>query len=255
MNCTSDENGFPKLSLTTCVSDWQLYENCVGATLERMQSPEGFFELIPIDNTRGQYSAAQALNLGLEQSAGRLVVFCHQDVVFPQNWLSGLFVKIKEVERSFQNWGVIGLAGRCEDGSRSGHVIDPRGEYFHPPLPRQVQTIDELCMVIRKNSGLSFDESFDHFHLYGADLCLTAASKNMPCFTVDCCVEHLSGGDKGNDWGIQKEKLIKKWWPKRHHVGKKVYTTSGTIKLHSPAVRGIRQIRDRLKIILRMETN
>jgi hypothetical protein len=248
MTYSSHKNGMPEISFTTCVSDWQLFENSVVATLKKMQSPEGFFELIPIDNARGQYSAAQALNLGLKQSTGKLIVICHQDVLFPQNWVSCLFEKIKEVEKFFQIWGVIGLAGRCGAGSHSGHVIDPNGEYFHPPLPRQVQTIDELCMVIRKNNGLRFDEYFNHFHLYGADLCLTAASKNMPCFTVDCCLEHLSGGHKGNGWGIQKERLIKKWWPNRHLVGNKVYTTSGTIRLYSPAVRIIRRIRDHLKI-------
>ena len=220
-----------------------MYEHCIVASLGRMDSPEWIFERVPIDNSANRFSASQALNLGLEQSKGKLIVFCHQDVVFPRGWLSKLFAQIEELEEQVASWGVIGLAGRCADGSKSGHVIDPRGEIFHPPLPRQVQTLDELCLIIRKDSGLRFDEYFDHFHLYGADLCLMAACRGARCFTVDCCLEHLSSGNKCQGWRQQKEKLIKKWWPKSQVVGKKICTTSGTIRLHSPLVRFIRRIK------------
>lgn len=232
----------PEASFVTCVSDWQLYWNCIVASLTRMHSAKVIFERVAIDNIDNRFSASQALNLGLEQAKGKLIIFCHQDIVFPPGWLSKLFLQVKEVEQQVKSWGVIGFAGRCVDGAQSGHVMAPWGEIFIPPLPQQVQTLDELCLVIRKDSGLRFDEYFDHFHLYGADLCLMAACRNMPCFTVDCCLEHLSGGSKSQDWDQQKEKLVKKWWPKRHVVGKKICTTSGKIRLHSPLVRLIRRI-------------
>jgi hypothetical protein len=244
MTGTKYKPEFPEVSFVTCISDWQMYKHCVVTSLGQMHSPELIFERVPINNSDNQFSASQALNLGLEQSGGTLIVFCHQDVVFPPDWLSRLLAQIKDVEHQVAFWGVIGLAGRCVDGSRSGHVVDPRGEFFHPPLPRQVQTLDELCIIIRKKSGLHFDEYFDHFHLYVTDLCLMAACKGMPCFTIDCCLEHLSGGKKCEGWRLQKEKLIKKWWPNRRIVGEKIYTTSGTIRLHSPLARVIRSIRD-----------
>jgi hypothetical protein len=239
-------SGLPDVSFVTCISDWQTYKHCVAASIGQMGSPGLIFERVPIDNSANRFSASQALNMGLAKSNGKLIVFCHQDVVFPLGWLSKLFEQIREVEHQVASWGVIGVAGRCVDGSRPGHVIDPRGELFHTPLPMQVQTLDELCIIIRKNSGLHFDEYFDHFHLYGTDLCLTANSKGMPCFAVDCCLEHLSGGSKCKNWMIQKEKLIEKWWPNRRIVGKKIYTTSGTIRLHSPLVRVIRRMRNLL---------
>jgi glycosyltransferase involved in cell wall biosynthesis len=232
----------------TCVSDWKMYESCVVSSLEQMNSSQEKIEQVPINNKDNQFSASQALNIGLEKASGDFIIFCHQDVVFPQHWLSKLFRRIEELEQYVTSWGVIGFAGRCADGSQSGHIEDPRGEFFHPPLPRQVQTLDELCLVIRKDSGLRFDEYFNNFHLYGADLCLTAICRDMACFTIDCCMEHRSKGNKSPEWHIQKEKLIEKWWPQRRLVGRKIYTTSGSIRLHSPAVRFIRRICSRLKL-------
>jgi len=237
----------PEISFVTCVSNWHTYKENVLASLHNTKSDERLFECIPIDNVSNRLSAAQALNKGLDQSRANFVVFCHQDIIFPPEWTSCLFKSIEEIEQSFSVWGVIGFAGRCADGSHSGHVLEPRGEYFHPPMPKQVQTVDECCMVVKKESSLRFDESFTHFHLYGSDLCLSAIYRGMPCYTVDCCLEHLSRGNKSREWHNEKEKLIKKWWPKRKRVGNKVYTTSGSIRLHSPVVRTLRQIRNKVK--------
>jgi len=237
----------PQISFVTCVSDWQTYEKSVDASLKTLDTPKAMFEQIPIENTGNQFSASQALNQGIQRSLGRLVVLCHQDLLFPRNWLSCLLQRIDEVESQAPAWGVIGLAGCCREGSRAGHVMDPHGEFYYPPLPREVQTLDELCLIIRRDSGLRFDEHFDHFHLYGADLCLTAITRGLACFAIDCRLEHISGGYKGNTWYAQKEKLMRKWWPKRHIVGKRIYTTSGTIRLHSPLVRFMRRFKNHIE--------
>lgn len=76
----------PEVSFITCVSDWQLYEQSVVASLDQMSSPGKLFERIPIDNSDNRFSASRALNLGLKQSKGNLIVFCHQDIVFSRNW-------------------------------------------------------------------------------------------------------------------------------------------------------------------------
>ncbi|RLB16181.1 MAG: hypothetical protein DRG82_09830 [Deltaproteobacteria bacterium] len=244
-------SGPPIISFITCVSSWSKYNSEVSASIHALNLPNGFsYENLPIDNTQNLFSAAEALNQGIQRSTGTFLVLCHQDVVFPLDWVIRLLQNIKQVEKLDPDWGVIGLAGCCHDGSRSGHVLDPHGEFYHPPLPHKVQTLDELCLIIRKESGLHFDEHLDHFHLYGADLCLTAIARGMPCFAIDCALEHNSGGYKGEAWYAQKEKLMRKWWPKRDLVGNRVYTTSGTIRLHSPFVRLLRRLSPRNKRIL-----
>jgi len=249
MKPNSSSGRTPEVSFITCVSDRQLYERCVVASLGQMNCPDGMIQRIAIDNHGNRYSAAQALNLGRTQARGALIVFCHQDVIFPRHWMDCLLEKIKEINQKNASWAIIGLAGRGADGSRSGHVDDPHGRFFYPPLPQKVQTLDELCLITRQSSTLEFDEYLDHYHLYGADLCLTAVSRDLSCYTIDCCLQHLSGGVKGDGWHDQKEKLINKWWPKRHIVGKKIWTTSGSIRLHSPAVRIFRRIRDHWRFI------
>ena len=59
-------------------------------------------------------------------------------------------------------------------------LIDLKRHRVHP-----IQTVDEHCMVIRRESGIRFDEKvFNGFHFYGPDLCLTAASKGLMNFGI-----------------------------------------------------------------------
>jgi glycosyltransferase involved in cell wall biosynthesis len=242
--CASDA---PYASFVTCVSDFEIYQEYVADSLEKALASDPSFERIPVDNRDGRYSAAQALNLGLKQAKGELVVFCHQDVGFPSGWLSKLRSALESLDRQKISWGVVGPAGRCADESYAGNVIVNGKPWYFPPLPRPVMTLDELCLVIRRDSGLQFDETFDHFHLYGADLCLEASRRGMQNMVLDCCLVHLSGGDRDLLWRQQKEKFILKWWPMRKTFGNKIFMTSGTIRLHSPFVRWLRKLAGRVK--------
>ena len=56
-----------------------------------------------------------------------------------------------------------------------------------------VQTLDEHCMIIRKKSGLKFDHrTFQGFHFYGADICLSAMAKGMKNYGILCPLVHHS---------------------------------------------------------------
>lgn len=140
----------PIISFITCVSNWDKYNREVGASISALDLPPDRYEEIPIDNTNNLFSAAQALNRGIQRSRGTFLVLCHQDIVFPHDWVTRLLERIKEVEGRDPNWGVIGLAGCLRNGSRSGHILDPHGKFYYPPLPRQVQTLDELCLIVKR---------------------------------------------------------------------------------------------------------
>jgi hypothetical protein len=47
-------------------------------------------------------------------------------------------------------------------------------------------------MIIRKNSGLKFDEAMTGFHLYGPDLCLLSLSKGMKNYGILNPLVHAS---------------------------------------------------------------
>jgi hypothetical protein len=61
------------------------------------------------------------------------------------------------------------------------------GEPFERPA--EVRVLDEIVLMLRKSSGLRFDDALPHFHLYGTDICLRAEAhgrKNyvIPAFSV-----------------------------------------------------------------------
>jgi GT2 family glycosyltransferase len=131
-------------------------------------------------------SAAKAYNDAIEKSVNDLIVFCHQDVFLPAAWLSQLQKALDRLTEQDPNWGVLGNCGITRDGCSRGHIyssgLGVLGQPFEQPAP--VQTLDEIVLILRKSSGLRFDESLPHFHLYGTDICLRAANRGMKSYTI-----------------------------------------------------------------------
>jgi hypothetical protein len=198
------------ISVVSCVNDFEKYDSYVKASF-REEEKSGTVELIAIDNTSNELSAPAALNQGLGNSAAEIIVFCHQDVIFPQGWIERLFEQISIVERTHKNWGVLGTFGVAKNGMFAGHIIDPSGHFHCLPLPAEVQSLDEHCLIIRRDSGLCFDEELGGFHFYGADICLEAMVNGLSNFAIDACVEHLSSGKADSDFLEATDKLYQKW--------------------------------------------
>jgi hypothetical protein len=49
-------------------------------------------------------------------------------------------------------------------------------------------------LILRKSSGLRFDERLDHFHMYGADICLQAQARGMKCYAIPAFAVHNTNG-------------------------------------------------------------
>lgn len=219
--------------------------------LPSLKNQTAKFELIPLDNTVGQFkSAAKALNNGGKQAKGKYLIFVHQDVSFSPNWLSNVLEQISLVDKTNQQWGVLGLMGVTAGGEFAGHIIDLHGHLYRPPLPREVLSLDEVCLVIRKDSNLRFDESLGGFHLYGADLCLQAKVKGLANYAIDACVRHLGQGKMGQDFWATSERLYAKW--KVNDCPTFVIeTTCGVFRLRSGVIARLRYDIKRLQRRLR----
>ena len=137
-------------------------------------------------------SAARAYNDALDKSVNDLMVFCHADIVLPQSWLLQLQRALDHLQGRDPAWGVLGCAGVTQDGSFWGHVYSSGLGIFGKPFeaPERVQTLDEIVLILRKSSGLRFDESLPHFHLYGADICLRAAKRGMKSYAISAFCIH-----------------------------------------------------------------
>jgi hypothetical protein len=137
-------------------------------------------------------SAANAYNDAIERANTDLLVFCHQDIVLPDNWPSDLQSALDELTILDPSWGVLGSYGKTQDGRGWGHVYssgrDTIGAPFHQPVA--VQTLDEIVLIIKKSSGLRFDNGLPHFHFYGADICLRAAKNGMKSYAISTFCVH-----------------------------------------------------------------
>src|SRR5579863_4382532 len=56
-------------------------------------------------------SAAKAYNDAITGSVNELLIFAHQDMVFPQSWVSDLERSLKLLEATDPHWGVLGCYG------------------------------------------------------------------------------------------------------------------------------------------------
>jgi hypothetical protein len=75
---------------------------------------------------------------------------------------------------------------------RIGWVVD-RGRMLNdgPALPARVATLDELLLVVRRDSPLQLDPALG-FHLYGADLCLQARERGLAPVALGALCHHNS---------------------------------------------------------------
>ena len=157
-------------------------------------------ELITVPNCP---CAADGLNFGVTRAKHDWVVCVHQDVYLPEGWDRCLAQQLREAERRFGPIGVAGVYGAAPfratpDLTRPcgiegiGWVVD-RGRLLRegPELPARVATLDELLLIVPRDSGLRFDRALG-FHLYGADICLQAHEQGLAVVAVGALCHHNS---------------------------------------------------------------
>ena len=105
-------------------------------------------ELLILEN---HSSAAAAYNSGLKKCKNELVVFVHQDVYLPEDWVSSVEVALQAIEGRDPNWGVAGCWGVRGDGAKFGHLYTPGEGIIGDPMfrPEPVRTLDEVVLILR----------------------------------------------------------------------------------------------------------
>jgi glycosyltransferase involved in cell wall biosynthesis len=135
---------------------------------------------------RGFASASAAYNDAISTTTNDIIVFMHQDIYLPDGWDERLTNSVVSLEKSGEKWGVLGCFGMSLEGAPVGYVYSNglRRELGSPQPPTRVQSLDEIVLVVRKSSGLQFDEMLPHFHLYGTDICLEAQRMGLRNYVV-----------------------------------------------------------------------
>lgn len=141
---------------------------------------------------RGFSSASIAYNHVIDKAKTDIIVFAHQDVYFPEQWLADLDRAVKHLEKSDPNWGVLGCWGVNNRGLQAGYLYSVGLGVLGAPFdnPVVIDTLDEYILVLRKSSGLRFIDSLPRFHLYGTDICMAARKQSINCYAFSAYTVH-----------------------------------------------------------------
>ena len=205
-----------------------------GNLLKGLESQTSKHESILIDNTQGKFkSAAEALNYERERANGKYIMFVHQDVELDSDlWLANT----ERILDSILDLGIAGVAGMSEKGKtneeRGRGYISDCGEIWKwsnaIQKPEEVQTLDECLLIIPKSvfNKLQFDEkTFDGWHCYGVDYCLSAKQRGLKSYVIPAFIYHRSLRLNVSNLLRYQKRLYNKH--KKNY--KKVYTTCGDI--------------------------
>jgi len=192
------------------------------------------YEIISIDNSKGDYSIFEAYNLGAQKSKFQYLCFMHEDLVFhTQHWgkkliayLSDLTIGLVGVAGSTYKsrnnsawWGAPGVPDHyrrfCfEQSDAAGtkpeiYYLNPRQEVIS-----DVVVMDGLWLATRQDTWQKnkFDEqTFKGFHFYDLDFSLQIKQTLRVCVIYDIRIEHRSHGNVNKSWAESSIIFHKKW--------------------------------------------
>lgn len=187
IRCIVQRTSTEKMTFVAAVNNRKIFENnlllspCLaGSSNHEVLAQEGFD------------SAPKAYNDAIKRSSNDLIVFCHQDVYLPTAWVEDLSRALDYLAIHAPNWGVLGCSGMTRDRRHWRYLYSSGLGVSGEPLshPEPVQTLDEIVLILRKSSRLTFDEGLPYFHFYGTDICLRAASARMTCYVISAFCIH-----------------------------------------------------------------
>jgi hypothetical protein len=143
---------------------------------------------------RGFTSASTAYNDAIRQAVNDIMVFAHQDILFPGTWIQDLVNEIARIENRDPRWGVLGCYGETLHDNGRGYVYSPGRGFLGKPFigGAEVQTLDEIVLILRKSTGLGFDATLPNFHFYGTDICMAAVAEGLKCYAISALCIHNS---------------------------------------------------------------
>lgn len=178
------------------------------------------YEIIPIDNSKGQYGICEAYNLGAAQARYDLLCFMHEDIRFRTAGWGQTVVRLL----ADATIGVLGVTGGqlqvaapaawwgcglsyCRENvveifadGRSEHVVrNPEGAVL-----TDVAVADGMWLCSRKEVWAQhpFDaQTFTEFHFYDVDYCTEIFRAGLRvCITFELVLEHHSRGNINAQW-------------------------------------------------------
>lgn len=140
---------------------------------------------VPLHLERGASSAATAYNRAIDASDAEILIFAHHDVYLPRGWEKLLSRRLRELEALDPNWALYGPFGVGLDASHIGPVWSSSIGLIVgriPTSPAEVQSYDEMVIILRRSAGLRFDETLPGWHMYGTDIVTSARARGLHAY-------------------------------------------------------------------------
>lgn len=165
---------------------------------------------------QGFASAGAAYNAALMESDADILVLVHQDVYLPRGFLKRLSKQLDALDAAHPDWAVAGVIGLDEEGRLKGRTWSSGlGKIIGTAVgaPERVVTLDEVMLVVRRASDITFDADLPSFHLYGADCVLSARAMGKGAYVIDVPIVHHSRPVLGLDGGYKRayRYMQRKW--------------------------------------------
>jgi hypothetical protein len=179
-------------------------------------SPDVVSGALSLSTYRGWSRFGPLGNHILAEAHAAWLIIVHQDVYLPAGFAARLDNALDWLEEHQPNAAILGVGGVGVEGKLAGRAWSSGlGQIVGNAegLPRRVQSLDEMLIIVRVDTGLRFDEAMPGFHLYGTDLVLSAAQQGKSAWVADLPTIHHShavvqlGGDFARAWRF----LQKKW--------------------------------------------
>ncbi len=161
-------------------------------------------------------SASIGYNRAIDATDEPILVFAHHDVFLPDGWDILLDARIAEIGASDPNWAVLGAYGLGPGGIGWGPVWSSSlGQIVGrvPQTPMPATSLDELLIVLRRSSGVRFDDQLPGWHMYGTDIAQNAIllGKGVYAGALPCVHNDAFHGELGQDFDLCYKYMQKKW--------------------------------------------
>jgi len=156
-------------------------------------SPDIVSGSVPLTVFSDQPNASAPYASAVGEANADYLVFAHQDVFLPAGWFDQVERELVKVQALDPAWAVVGVFGADSTGELWGHIWDSSlrgiiGEPFEKPI--RVASLDEVVIILRNGTGVTFDPNLPCFHLYGTDIVLKAYSLQRSAYIIDAPVIH-----------------------------------------------------------------
>ena len=223
------------ISIIICSAQKHLLDNVSKNIAATIGTP---YELIAVDNSKGEMGICQAYNKGAKQAKYPVLCFMHEDLdIKTKDWGA----VVLDAFHKNANLGIVGVVGNAykskaptgwDSGSFDPELVScnyiqqfkfsnkPAEHVFVNPLNEQlssVATVDGMwfCTTREIVEKYPFDEKlFKDFHCYDLDFCFQVGQTHELAVTFNVLIEHFSEGSYKKTWWLDTLKLHDKWQEK-----------------------------------------